>query len=179
MCHLCWAKVLTKAGEATGVHGDEKQWEVGLGQGLRSAECHARLRRLHTNAFYTPTKACLLHREVQHTLVNGVKDASAHRCKRVWLSQQPAWWNPLIMNALQHAHWQDDGGHVCLRDLSSWPICWYFCARRCLTNDELTFRWNREDTDDTDTLIQNSSRKRLLTYQNPFLLLCKLLHSTK
>lgn len=43
-------------------------------------------------------------------------------------------------------HWQDDGGHVCLRDLSSWPICWYFCARRCLTNDELTFRWNREDT---------------------------------
>lgn len=36
-------------------------------------------------------------------------------------------------------HWQDDGGHVDLQDLSSWPNCWYFCVQWCLINDELTF----------------------------------------
>lgn len=68
-----WRQTHDQADEATGVYRDEKQWEGGLRQGLRSAECHARLRRLQPST-HQP-KPGTLHREAKHTLVNSAKDA--------------------------------------------------------------------------------------------------------
>lgn len=158
MCHLCWAKVVSKAEEAAGVHGDEEQWEAGLRQGRRSAEGRARLRRLHTNAFHTPTKACLLQRDVRHPPVSGVKDAWARPSKCVWLSQQPVWWNPLITNALQNTTGRMTAAtFVC----KTWPLCRCVCDVSSMMNSHLAKTDRTQEcvcvTDNTDTLIQNSS----------------------
>lgn len=50
---------MTELIRATGVYRDEKQWEVGLRQGLRSAECHARLRRLQPSTHQPKPGFCI------------------------------------------------------------------------------------------------------------------------
>lgn len=52
-------QTLEQADKATRVYRDEKQWEVGLRQGLRSAECHARLRRLQPSTHRPKPGFCI------------------------------------------------------------------------------------------------------------------------